>query len=42
MPEAERGALITAIHLKKGYGIDYLENLPDSELVELYDRLFAV
>lgn len=42
MPEQERGALITAIHLKKGYGVEYLEGLSDMALVELYDQLFAV
>ena len=40
MPEEERGALITAIHLNKNYGLDYLEGLPDAELIDLYDRLF--
>ncbi|MEK4026323.1 hypothetical protein ABZ756_13630 [Mammaliicoccus sciuri] len=42
MPEEERGALITAIHLKKNYGLSYLEDLCDKELVNLYDQLFAV
>lgn len=42
MPKEERGALITAIHLKKGYGIPYLEGLSDMNLVKLYDQSFAV
>lgn len=42
MHEDERGALITAINLRKGYGITYLEALTDEQLVKLYDQLFGV
>lgn len=42
MREDERGALITAIYLRKGYGIPYLESLTDEQLVKLYDQLFGV
>ncbi|WP_255363024.1 hypothetical protein [Sporosarcina sp. P33] len=41
MPEEERGALITAITLRKNYSLDYLEGLNDQELIKLYDQLFG-
>lgn len=42
MSKEERGALITAIHLRQQYAVAYLEGLSDRELVQLYDRCFSI